>query len=66
MKAESLSFGIVAIIKREEIRQMTCQSRQLVNKFQMYNPDNIIKRAYKTAHAFSINLCRCKTNPFNE
>ena len=28
MKAESLSFGIVAIIKREEIRQRTCQSKQ--------------------------------------
>ena len=25
MKAESLSFGIVAIIKREEIRQRTCE-----------------------------------------
>ena len=25
MKAESLSFGIVAIIGREEIRQRTCQ-----------------------------------------
>ena len=42
MKAESLSFGIVAIIKREEIRQRTCQSKQLVNKIPNVYPDNII------------------------
>ena len=42
MKAESLSFGIVAIIKREEIRQRTCQSKQIVNKIPNVHPDYII------------------------
>ena len=42
MKAELLSFGIVAIIKREEIRQRTCQSIQIVNKIPNVHPDYII------------------------
>ena len=42
MKAESLSFGVVAITKRGEIRQRTCQSKQLVNKIPNVYPDNII------------------------
>ena len=42
MKAESVSFGIFAIIKREEIRQRTCQSKHLVNKIPNVYPDNVI------------------------
>ena len=66
MKAEPLFFGIVAIIKREEVRQRTCQSKQLVNKIPNVYPDNIIQGAYKTTHAFSINLYRREPNPLNE
>ena len=42
MKVESLSFGIVAIIKRKEIKQKTCQLKQLVNKVSNVYPDYII------------------------
>ena len=42
MKAESLSFGTVAIIKEKKIRQKTCQSKQLVNKIPNVYPNYII------------------------